>query len=97
LYVGRVIRSWANSATQRFAEEGKSKFSGLDEGLAHERLASLDAAASLMELSPLRSVNLHKLTGDRKGKWAININGPWRIYFAFKDGDAWEVEIVDYH
>jgi toxin HigB-1 len=75
----------------------QSKFFGLDEALAHERLASLDGAASLTELSPLRSVNLHKLTGNRKGKWAINVNGPWRICFAFKDGDAWEVEIVDYH
>jgi toxin HigB-1 len=92
-----VIRSWANSATQRFAEEGKSKFSGMDEASAHERLASLDAAASLTEFSPLRSVNLHKLTGGRKGKWAINVNGPWRICFVLKDGDAWEVEIVDYH
>jgi toxin HigB-1 len=92
-----VIRSWANSATQKFAEEGKSKFSGLDEALAHVRLASLDAAISLAELSPLRSVNLHKLTGDRKGKWAMNVNGPWRICFTFKDGDVWEVEIVDYH
>ncbi len=92
-----MIRSWANSATRRFAEGGKSKFSGMDNGLAEELLASLNAATSLSDLSPLKSLGLHKLTGARKGRWAMTINGPWRLCFRFEDGDAWEVEIVDYH
>jgi toxin HigB-1 len=92
-----VIKSWANSATRRFAEDDKSKFSGLDAEAAMDLLASLDAAASLRDLSPLKSVGLHKLTGDRKGQWAMTVNGPWRICFAFRDGDAFDVEIVDYH
>lgn len=92
-----MIRSWANSATRKFAEDGKSKFSGLDEDAAIELLAALDAASSLGDLSPLRSVGLHKLGGDRKGCWAMTVNGPWRICFRFKGGDAWDVEIVDYH
>jgi toxin HigB-1 len=92
-----MIRSWANSATRRFAEDGKSRFSGLDEELALELLATLDAATALSDLSPLRSVGLHKLTGNRKGQWAITINGPWRVCFRFADGNAWDVEIVDYH
>ena len=92
-----MIRSWANSATRQFAEDGKSKFSGLDEDRAMELLATLDAATSLSDLSPLRSVGLHKLTGDRKGVWAMTVNGPWRICFRFEDGGASDVEIVDYH
>jgi toxin HigB-1 len=92
-----VIKTWANSTTRRLAEEGKSKFSGLDTEAALDLLASLDAAASLDDLSPLKSVRLHKLTGDRKGFWAMTVNGPWRICFQFRDGDAWNVEIVDYH
>ena len=92
-----MIRSWANSATRKFAEDGKSKFSGLDEDAAIELLAALDAASSLGDLSPLRSVGLHKLGGDRKGCWAMTVNGPWRICFRFKGCDAWDVEIVDYH
>jgi toxin HigB-1 len=92
-----MIRTWANSATRRFAEEGKSKFAGLDEDWAHELLAALNAAAALSDLSPLRSVGLHKLARDRKGQWAITVNGPWRICFRFDDGNAWDVEIVDYH
>ena len=92
-----MIRSWANSATRRFALDGKSKFSGLDHDKALDFLAVLDAAASLNDISPLRSVGLHKLARDRKGFWAITINGPWRICFRFEGGDAWDVEIVDYH
>jgi toxin HigB-1 len=45
----------------------------------------------------LKSVGLHKLAGSRKGSWAMTVNGPWRICFRFADGDAWDVEIVDYH
>ena len=60
-------------------------------------LAVLDAAPSLNDLSPLKSVGLHKLKGDRKGQWGMTINGPWRLCFGFSDGDAWDVEIVDYH
>lgn len=92
-----MIKTWANAATRRFAEEGKCKFSGLDQVAAMVLLATLDAATSLSDLSPLKSVNLHALKGDRKGQWAMTINGPWRLCFRFKDGDAWDVEIVDYH
>ncbi len=92
-----MIKSWANSATRKLGEDGKSKFSGLDTGAAMELLATLDAASALSDLSPLKSVGLHKLTGDRKGQWAMTINGPWRVCFRFEDGDAWDVEIVNYH
>jgi proteic killer suppression protein len=92
-----MIKSWANTATRRFAEIGKGKFSGLDDEAAIELLAALDAATSLSDLSPLRSIGLHKLKGNRKGQWAMTVNGPWRICFRFADGDAWDVEIVDYH
>lgn len=92
-----MIKTWANSATRRFAEDGKSKFSGMDAQAAEELIAALDAATSLNDLSPLKSVGLHKLSGDRKEQWAMTINGPWRLCFRFADGDAWDVEIVDYH
>jgi len=92
-----MIRSFANAATRRFYETGKSSFSGLDTEHAHELLASLDEALGLHELSPLKSVGLHKLKGDRKDQWAMTVNGPWRLCFKFKNGDALDVEIVDYH
>jgi proteic killer suppression protein len=92
-----MIRSVKDSSTRRFVEGGKSKFSGLDEKLARQRLAELNAAPSLGALRPLRSIGLHKLKGNRSGYWVINVNGPWRIVFRFTDGHAHDVEIVDYH
>ena len=40
---------------------------------------------------------MHKLKGEWSGYWAMNVNGPWRIVFRFKDGHAYDVEIVDCH
>ena len=92
-----MIKSWANATTRRFAEQAKSKFSGMDPDKADLRLAALHVATSLAELGRLKSVGLHRLAGDRRGQWAMTINGPWRLCFSFKDGDAYDVEIVDYH
>lgn len=96
-YQCMVIVGYANRATERFALEGKSKFSGLDAAKAMARLKVLNAARSLDDIPPLKSVGLHMLTGDRKGRWAMTINGPWRLVFRFHDGNAEDVEIVDYH
>ncbi|HEV2560972.1 MAG TPA: type II toxin-antitoxin system RelE/ParE family toxin [Rhizomicrobium sp.] len=92
-----MIKSWANSATRKFAETGKAKFPGLDHARADKLLALLDNARSLKDIDPLKSTGLHPLKGARKGQWAISVNGPWRICFRFHDGDAYEVEIADYH
>lgn len=93
-----MIRSFANSATRRFYELGKlSAFVGLDASAANELLATLDLATNLNELGQLRSLGLHKLKGDRRTQWAMTINRRWRLCFEFRDGDAFKVEIVDYH
>jgi proteic killer suppression protein len=93
-----MIKSFATSATRRLFETGVSKFpGGMDAKIALRRLAALHSAKRLDDISPLKSVGLHPLKGDMAGKWAMTINGPWRLVFAFRDGDAWEVEITDYH
>ena len=93
-----MIRTWANRASERFYTEGKSSpLRGLDVEAAQDLLAALRAARSLRDLSPLKSVGLHKLKGDRAGQWAMTVNDRWRICFRFKDGDVYDVEIVDYH
>jgi proteic killer suppression protein len=91
------MRSVSGSQTRKFIEGGKSKFSGLDEDLARLRLTELHAAPSLDALGRLNSVGLHKLKGPLKDFWSIDVNGPWRIVFKFRDGDAFEVEIMDMH
>jgi proteic killer suppression protein len=70
---------------------------GLDFEAAVDLLLALNVAKSLNDLSPLKSIGLHKLKGDRKGQWAMTVNDRWRICFTFRRGDAYEVEIVDYH
>jgi proteic killer suppression protein len=93
-----VIRSWRNAASRKVWEVGRpNKFGGLDFEAAVDLLLALNVANSLQDISPLKSVGLHKLKGDRKGQWAMSVNGPWRICFEFRRGDAFEVEIVDYH
>jgi proteic killer suppression protein len=92
-----VIRSVKGSATRQFIEHGKSKFSGLDAEVARRRLATLNSASSLAELGKLQSVGLHKLKGELRGFWSIDINGRWRLLFRFRDGDAFDVHIFDPH
>ena len=92
-----MIRSWGSSATRRLFETGVSRFGGLDVELALDMVGVLAAAPTLAPLVAMRSVRLHKLRGDRAGQWALRLNGPWRLCFRFRDGDAYDVEIVDYH
>jgi proteic killer suppression protein len=62
-----------------------------------KRLLWLDAAKALEDLRATRSNRLEALKGDPRGQFSIRINQQWRVCFRWKDGDAFEVEIVDYH
>lgn len=93
-----MIRSWRNNSSRKVWEgERPNRFGGLDFDAAIDLLLALNVARSLSALSPLKSVGLHKLKGARKDQWAMTVNDRWRIYFVFRDGDAHDVEIVDYH
>lgn len=92
-----MIIGFRDSVTERFATEGKSRFSGIDEELAHQRLNELNAATRLDDFQALRSVGLHKLKGPLKDFWSLNINGPWRLIFKFDAGNAFDVQIADTH
>lgn len=65
--------------------------------VALRKLVILDGAESLEDLRVPPSNRLEKLSGDRRGQYSIRINDQWRICFVWKDGDAYEVEITDYH
>jgi toxin HigB-1 len=93
-----MIRSWRNSVTRKVWEgERPNQFRGLDFEAATDLLLALNVAKAVSDLSPLKSVGLHKLKGERKKQWAMTVNARWRICFEFRNGDAYEVEIVDYH
>ncbi len=64
---------------------------------ARRKLKQIDSAFELGELRIPPGNRLEALQGSRKGQWSIRINDQWRICFHWKDGDALEVEIVDYH
>jgi proteic killer suppression protein len=92
-----MIRSIKGSATRQFIEQGKSRFSGLNDALAYRRLNQLNAASDLASLGALNSVGLHKLKGDKREFWSIDVNAGWRILFRFDDGHAFDVHILDPH
>ncbi|MEW6234211.1 MAG: type II toxin-antitoxin system RelE/ParE family toxin [Candidatus Omnitrophota bacterium] len=93
-----MIQSYKDKETQQFfAGKEVRKFRSVDRALAYKRHDYLNAAHSLSDIPPLKSFHLHPLTGNRKGQWAISLNGPWRLCFEFKEGNAYNVEIVDYH
>jgi len=92
-----VIKSFRCKKTQAlYSGQKVTEFSGFA-AQAERRLEILNAATSLKDLAGLRSNRLEALKGDRKVQHSIRINDQWRICFEWRDGDAENVEIVDYH
>lgn len=91
-------KTFADRETQRLYVTGQSK--RLPANLlrrAIRRLEYIDLAHILSDLSIPPSNRLHPLKGDHKGQHSISINDQWRICFRFVAGDAYDVEITDYH
>jgi len=65
--------------------------------VAERKLQMLDDAYAIEDLCSPPGNRLEALHGDRKGQWSIRINDQWRLCFRFEDGNAVDVEIVDYH
>ena len=92
-----MIRSFADGDTERlYRRERIGRFRPF-ERIALRKLRMLDAAEGVGDLRTPPGNRLEKLKGDREGQWSIRINDQWRICFKWEDGDAFEVEIVDYH
>ncbi len=64
---------------------------------AYRKLLLIDAAERLEDLKIPPGNRLEKLSGNLSGKYSIRINDQWRIVFRWKENDAYEVEIIDYH
>jgi len=64
---------------------------------AYRKLVMLDSAVELGDLKAPPGNRLEALRGDRKGQHSIRINNQWRVCFVWEDGNAYNVEIVDYH
>jgi len=93
-----MIKTFADKETQQLFTTGKSRCIPSD--LAKRAIRHLEYihyATTLKDLKVPPSNRLHALKGDRKGQHSISINEQWRICFRFIEGDAFDVEITDYH
>ena len=97
-YARRVIRSFRDTETRKVFERERARKLPPDlQRRAHRKLLLLDAAERLEELRVPPGNRLERLAGDRAGQHSIRINDQWRICFRWKEGDAHDVEICDYH
>jgi len=93
-----MIKTFADRHTIELYETGKSK--RLPPAIwkrALRKLEYLDAATGLEDLKVPPSNRLHALEREREGQFSISVNDQWRICFRFVDGDAYDVELTDYH
>jgi len=93
-----MIKTFADEETQQLFITGKSKRLPSERiKRARRRLEYVHYAINLNDLKVPPGNRLHALKGNRKGQHSISINDQWRICFRFIEGDAYDVEITDYH
>ena len=93
-----MIASFRDADTENLWRSGKSRRLSADvHRRAFKKLAILNAAVTLDNLSVPPGNRLEALRGDRAGQHAIRINDQYRICFVWRDGNAFDVEIVGYH
>jgi toxin HigB-1 len=92
-----MIKSFRHKGLRRFYETGST--AGIQAGHAKRlqmQLAALDTA-SIVEDMEIPGFRLHSLKGRMQGRWAISVNGNWRLTFEFRDGNAYVLDYEDYH
>ena len=92
-----MIRSFRSRETEQLQARQRVKRFRAFQRVAQRKLRQLDIAAELRDLASPPGNRLEALHGERKGQHSIRINDQWRICFIWRDGDAHDVEIVDYH
>ena len=97
LYPAQVIKSFSDRDTERLHRRQRVPRFRAFERIAQRKLRQLDSAVLLSDLNSPPGNHMEALKDDRKGQHSIRINRQWRICFRWHDGDAYEVEIVDYH
>ena len=93
-----MIRSFRDKDTEKVFQRSRTrKFSLELQRIAPRKLDVIDAADELGDLRAPPGNRLEKLAGERKSQYSSRINNQWRICFKWQNGDAYDVEIVDYH
>ena len=93
-----MIKSFRDKETEKlFSRQFSRRFPPNLHRIAWRKLVMLDAAERLNDLRVPPGNRLEKLGGEREGQYSIRINDQWRISFCWSEGDAYDVEVVDYH
>jgi len=92
-----VIKTFRSKETEQLHARQQVKRFRAFERIAQRKLRQVDIATELRDLASPPGNHLEALKGDRKGRHSIRINDQWRICFSWRDGNAFDVEIVDYH
>ncbi|TKS58066.1 MAG: plasmid maintenance system killer [Nitrospira sp.] len=93
-----MLKSFRDRDTERiWNREPSKRLSAELQRTALRKLIAVDGAEALQDLRIPPGNRLEKLSGNHHGQMSIRINDQWRICFVWKDGDAHDVEIVDYH
>ena len=93
-----MIKSYGDKDTQAVADRHRvRRFSAGIQRRAQQKLMILNNARDLNDLRVPPGNRLEALAGDRKGQYSIRINDQWRLCFVWRNGDAYQVELVDYH
>lgn len=93
-----MIKSFADSETEKvFNRQFSKKLPGDIQSVALRKLRMLNNAHAINDLRSPPANRLEKLSGGREGQYSIRINDQYRVCFVWVDGDAHDVEIVDYH
>ncbi|MGD0097063.1 MAG: type II toxin-antitoxin system RelE/ParE family toxin [Terracidiphilus sp.] len=92
-----MIRSFADEDTKRVFERRHGRRFAAFERVALCKLRQIHSVSRVEELFEPPGNRLEKLKGDREGVWSLRVNDQWRICLEWRDGDAYEVQIVDYH
>ena len=92
-----MIRSFVDKETEQVFNHRHSRRYAAFERVAFRKLRQIHSVSTVEELFAPPANRLERLKGDREGQWSLRINSQYRICFVWRDGDAYEVEIVDYH
>lgn len=92
-----MIKTFSNKDTEKISQGNRVKAWVNVERQIQRKLALLKAATDLKDLTNPPGNRLEALKGDRDGQYSIRINDQYRICFKWKDGDAYDVEVTDYH
>jgi proteic killer suppression protein len=96
-YTRAVIKTFSHRGLERFFRDNDLR------GINAQQSTRINRILDRLDVVPVASDmdipgwNFHELKGERKGDYAVKVSGNWRITFKFEAGDAWEVNLEDYH